>query len=102
MKTLVTILAIQLFVGAAALAAAKDDAAAVDSGLQNSVASSVQQGGNFNEDLAEKNRVKEFVTSLLDEENVGGSGSGGGSTSRTGSTSTPRPRGNDWTGPANR
>ncbi len=92
MKTLVTILALQLLVGASAFAEGADDNSVADVGVQTSVAT-VQSGGNFNEDREEtRSKVDKFLASLEE----GGAGGVGGGRSRTGNTYTPRPTGNEW------
>lgn len=93
MKTLVTILSLQLFVGASAFAKLPDDNSVADVGVQTGVAA-VPSGGNFTEDREEtRSKVDKFLASL-DE---GGAGGGGGSTrGRSGTVSTPRPTGNEW------
>lgn len=92
MKTLVTILALQLLIGTSAFAEGADDNAVADVGVQTGVAS-VQSGGNFNEDREEtRSRVDQFLASLEE----GGAGGGRGGRARSGTVSTPRPTGNEW------
>lgn len=90
MKTLVTILALQLLIGASAFAEGTEDNTVADVGVQTGVAT-VQSGGNFNEDREEtRSKVDKFLASLEE----GGAGGGGRSRSSTGYT--PRPTGNEW------
>lgn len=90
MKTLVVILILQLSFGASALAKQPDDAAAVESGLQQGNVATA-----FNVDRqADEARVKALIDELeLDK--VGGVG-GSGSRVRAANVNTPRPTGNEW------
>ncbi len=98
MRTLVTVLALQMFVGASAFAERTEDNAVADVGVQTAT---VQAGGSFNDNRAEDmSRVKQMLASL-EEDGAGGGGGGGGGSSGAGrvrgaTATTPRPTGNDF------